>query len=125
MNVQLYEQWNPVAVKTEAGKLPECHGNNGPDGVNCKRATCNGTNGPKDGETGTPCTQEEPDKVPHYKTDPTAGRPYATTGDLTATHPSIQSGTTAGATTGHPTSLAQISPDMDPEAGGAEKVSVP
>jgi len=124
MNVQLAAQWNPVVVAS-TGPLPECHGNNGPDGVNCTRAACTGTNGPKDGPNGTPCTQEEPASIPHYNTDATAGRPYSTTGDLSATHPSVQSGMTSGATGGHPTSLAQISPDMSAEAGGAEKVMVP
>merc|ERR1719182_423784 len=65
---QKMAQWNPVVVPT-TGTLPECHGNNGPDGVNCARAACTGTNGPKDGPNGTPCTQEEPASVPHYNTD--------------------------------------------------------
>ena len=81
--------WNPVAVNTAPGALPPCHGNNGPDGVNCAREVCNGTNGPMDGHSGTPCTREEPADVPHYNTDPTAGRPYQTTGDITPTHPSL------------------------------------
>merc|ERR1711934_583777 len=100
-------KWNPVVVES-TGALPKCHGNNGPDGKNCDREVCSGTNGPMDGPSGTPCTQEEPDSIPHYNTDATAGRPYATSGDLTATHPSVQSGTTSGHTGGHPTSLAQL-----------------
>merc|ERR1711998_410746 len=52
-------QWNPVVVES-TGPLPTCHGNNGPDGVNCARETCSGTNGPMDGPSGTPCTKEEP-----------------------------------------------------------------
>ena len=78
--------WVPVVVKS-TGPLPECHGNNGPDGVNCTRPICNGTNGPQDGHTGAPCTREEPAAIPHYNTDPTAGRPYQTSGDITPTHP--------------------------------------
>ena len=78
--------WVPVVVKS-TGPLPECHGNNGPDGVNCTRPICNGTNGPLDGHTGAPCTREEPAAIPHYNTDPTAGRPYQTSGDITPTHP--------------------------------------
>ena len=31
---QRLAQWNPVEVAT-TGPLPACHGNNGPDGVNC------------------------------------------------------------------------------------------
>jgi len=76
-----YNQWNPVVVKTKPGDLPVCHGTNGPDGVNCQRATCDGTNGPKDGESGTPCTLPEPAAIPAYSTEPTAGQPYATTGN--------------------------------------------
>merc|ERR1719230_1378101 len=79
-------QWNPVVVET-TGPLPACHGNNGPDGKNCARETCSGTNGPMDGPSGTPCTKAEPDDIPHYNTDPTAGRPYQTSGDITATSP--------------------------------------
>ena len=77
-----YNQWNPVVVKTAPGQLPVCHGTNGPDGVNCQRAVCDGTNGPKDGESGTPCTLPEPAAIPAYSTEPTAGQPYATTGNL-------------------------------------------
>merc|ERR1719515_89629 len=50
-------QWNPVVVET-VGPLPACHGNNGP----------------VDGPSGTPCTREQPDDIPHYNTDPKAGR---------------------------------------------------
>ena len=76
------EGWNPVVVKSKPGDLPVCHGTNGPDGVNCKRADCDGTNGPKDGESGTPCTVAAPAAIPAYKTEPTAGQPYGTTGNL-------------------------------------------
>ena len=81
-------EWTPVKVKQDPAKLPECHGNNGPPGVNCKTVACTGTNGPLDGPTGTACTRDEPASVPHYNTDPTAGRPYATSGDLTHMDPS-------------------------------------
>lgn len=87
MGVKNLAQWTPVNVKTPPGSLPPCHGTNGPDGVNCVRQTCDGTNGPKDGESGTPCTTEEPAAIPAYSTDPTAGSPYATTGNLTPTYP--------------------------------------
>jgi len=76
---------SPEKRYTAAGGLPECHGNNGPLGINCIAPPCSGTNGPKDGPTGTPCLQDEPADIPHYNTDPTAGRPYATTGDRTRT----------------------------------------
>jgi len=62
--------------------------NNGPDGVNCDREVCSGTNGPMDGPSGTPCTREEPAAIPHYNTEPTAGQPYQTSGNITPTHPS-------------------------------------
>jgi hypothetical protein len=81
-----YAQWNPVKVAT-VGALPTCHGTNGPEGVNCAKAVCDGTNGPKDGESGTPCTLEEPAAIPAYNTEPTAGQPYHTTGNLTPTIP--------------------------------------
>jgi len=82
---QADSQWNPVKVAT-VGALPPCHGTNGPDGVNCARQVCDGTNGPRDGESGTPCTREEPAAaIPHYNTAPEAGRPYQTTGDLHVT----------------------------------------
>jgi len=92
-NVQIEEQWVPVVVKS-TDPLPECHGNNGPDGVNCARAVCSGTNGPHDGPNGTPCTLEEPAAIPHYNTDPVAGRPYATTGDTLPVGVRDLSGTT-------------------------------
>ena len=76
---------SPEKRYTTSGGLPECHGNNGPLGINCVAPPCSGTNGPKDGPTGTPCLQDEPADIPHYNTDPTAGRPYATTGDRTRT----------------------------------------
>merc|ERR1719183_2357713 len=80
------QKWTPVAVES-TGPLPACHGNNGPDGVNCAREVCSGTNGPMDGPSGTPCTREEPADIPHYNTDPQAGRPYQTSGDLTHATP--------------------------------------
>merc|ERR1712086_169867 len=67
--------WTPVKVES-TGPLPKCPG----------------TNGPKDGETGTPCTREEPADIPHYNTDPEAGRPYQTSGDITHTSPAGWSG---------------------------------
>jgi hypothetical protein len=76
-------------VASASATLPPCHGNNGPLGINCAVPVCNGTNGPKDGPTGTPCTAEEVASIPHYNTDPTAGRPYATTGDITRTENGI------------------------------------
>ena len=78
-----------LATATASATLPPCHGNNGPLGINCDAPTCNGTNGPKDGPTGTPCIQEEVTAIPHYNTDPIAGRPYATTGDITRTEAGI------------------------------------
>merc|ERR1712086_1043331 len=92
-NIQLGEQWVPVVVKS-TGPLPECHGTNGPDGVNCARAVCSGTNGPHDGPSGTACTLEEPAAIPAYTTDPVAGRPYATTGDTLPVNVRDLSGTT-------------------------------
>ena len=68
-------------VATTSAVLPPCIGTNGPLGINCAVPTCTGTNGPKDGPSGTPCNQEEVVSIPHYNTDPKAGRPYATTGD--------------------------------------------
>ena len=114
---QKLAQWNPVVVET-TGKLPACHGNNGPDGVNCAREVCSGTNGPMDGESGTPCTREEPASVPHYNTDPQAGRPYQTSGDVGATSPE--------ATSAHswPASQTFVQLKADPVDDGAEKVSV-
>lgn len=110
--------WVPKVVAT-TGPLPECHGNNGPDGVNCARAVCSGTNGPMDGHTGTPCTREEPASVPHYNTDPVAGRPYQTTGDISPTHP--PDAAAAGATTGQGASLVQFDKSGYPDP---EKVLV-
>ena len=74
-----------ATVSATTVALPPCHGTNGPLGINCEVQTCTGTNGPKDGPVGTPCNQESPASIPHYNTDPTAGRPYATTGDRTRT----------------------------------------
>merc|ERR1719331_659342 len=45
---QRLSQWNPVEVAT-TGDLPACYGNNGP----------------MDGPSGTPCTRDQPDSVPH------------------------------------------------------------
>jgi hypothetical protein len=75
-------------VVKSTGPLPVCTGTNGLDGVNCARAVCNGTNGPHDGPSGTPCTREEPASIPHYNTEPTAGQRYQTTGNITPQHPS-------------------------------------
>ena len=110
-------QWNPVDVAS-TGPLPKCHGNNGPDGVNCDREICSGTNGPVDGPSGTPCTREQPDSIPHYNTDPTAGRPYQTTGDITPTSPE--------ATSAHswPASQTFVQQKDDVVSPEAEKVSV-
>merc|ERR1712048_1094459 len=115
---QKLAQWNPVVVETEPGKLPPCHGNNGPDGKNSKREVCSGTNGPMNGESGTPCTKEEPDAIPHYNTDPTAGRPYQTTGDITPTSPEP--------TSAHswPASQTFVQMSAEPVSDEAEKVSV-
>jgi hypothetical protein len=110
-------QWNPVDVAS-TGALPNCHGNNGPDGTNCDREVCSGTNGPMDGPSGTPCTREQPAAVPHYNTDPTAGRPYQTSGDITATSPE--------ATSAHswPASQTLVQMKDDAVSAEAEKVSV-
>merc|ERR1719213_979377 len=114
---QSLAQWNPVEVAT-TGPLPACHGNNGPDGVNCDREVCSGTNGPMDGPSGTPCTREQPAAIPHYNTDPTAGRPYQTSGDITATSPEP--------TSAHswPASQTLIQTKDDSVSAEAEKVSV-
>jgi len=113
-----FVQWNPVVVES-TGPLPACHGNNGPDGKNCDKEVCSGTNGPMDGPSGTPCTREQPDDIPHYNTDPVAGRPYQTSGDITPTSPE--------ATTAHSwpasQSFVQIKEDPVPSPE-AEKVSV-
>ena len=114
---QTLAQWTPVVVES-TGPLPKCHGNNGPDGVNCAREVCSGTNGPMDGPAGTPCTREQPDAVPHYNTDPTAGRPYQTSGDITPTSPEP--------TTAHswPASQSLVELQEAPVSDEAEKVSV-
>merc|ERR1711988_1883845 len=111
------QKFNPVVVET-TGPLPACHGNNGPDGINCAREVCSGTNGPVDGPSGTPCTKEQPDDIPHYDTDPTAGRPYQTSGDITTTSPE--------ATSAHswPASQTLVQMNEPPVEDGAEKVSV-
>ena len=76
-------QWSPLEVKTAPKDLPFCTGTNGPVGVNCKRPACDGANGPMDGPASSGCIRDEPAKIPHYNEDPTAGRPYGTTGDQT------------------------------------------
>ena len=81
---QQLAQWNSLDVATPAAKLPECTGTNGPVGVNCKRTACTGTNGPMDGPASSGCLRAEPASIPHYNEDATAGRPYGTTGDQTA-----------------------------------------
>jgi len=85
---QVEESWVPVVVKS-TGPLPVCTGTNGLDGTNCARAVCSGTNGPMDGPSGTACTREEPAAIPHYNTEPTAGQPYQTSGNITPSHPSV------------------------------------
>merc|ERR1719253_847585 len=68
---------SPDKRYTTVGGLPECHGNNGPLGINCIAPPCSGTNGPKDGPTGTPCLQDEPADIPHYNNDKAASpAPY-------------------------------------------------
>jgi len=109
-------QWNPVVVAS-TGPLPVCHGNNGPDGVNCAREACTGTNGPMDGPSGTPCTRAEPDAIPHYNTDPVAGRAYQTSGDITRTQPEVTSANAWPASNFVQTEEAPVSDE-------AEKVSV-
>merc|ERR1712167_494019 len=127
-----YAQWNPVVVKTKPGELPLCHGTNGPDGVNCARDMCNGTNGPKDGESGTPCQQAEPAAIPHYNTNPVAGRPYSTTGDGQNSNDHTAGGrpTAADAVPMQKAALLQMDAEFDPkydfkyESGQAEGVHV-
>ena len=80
-DVQCLAQWSPLEVKTAPKDLPTCTGTNGPVGVNCKRAACDGANGPMDGPASSGCLRAEPAKIPHYNEDPTAGRPYGTSGD--------------------------------------------
>merc|ERR1712195_404778 len=111
---QKLAQWVPVVVAS-TGTLPECHGNNGPDGVNCTRAVCHGTNGPLDGPSGTPCTREEPAAIPHYNTDPVAGRPYQTSGDITRTHPADPA----------PEAAAKIQLSADPAPADSAKDAAP
>ena len=84
-SVSAQDYISPEKRYTAGQDLPECHGTNGPLGINCIAPPCSGTNGPKDGPSGTPCLQDEPADIPHYNTDPTAGRPYGTTGDRTRT----------------------------------------
>ena len=75
--------WNPVVVSQPYETLPFCNGVNGPDGVNCRIEGCTGTNGVKDGPVGSSCDRAQPKFIPHYTEDPTRGRRYETTGDLT------------------------------------------
>ena len=80
---------------------------------------CTGTNGPKDGPVGTPCTRAEPESIPHYNEDPTAGNPYADSGNLSNSakqHP-------ASPWVGH-NEHVQLDAQVVPEADGPEKVSV-
>merc|ERR1719240_2166118 len=121
-------QWNPVVVET-TGPLPACHGNNGPDGKNCAKEVCSGTNGPLDGPAETPCIKEEPDSVPHYNTDPQAGRPYQTTGDISTGSPEPMSAHSWPASQEHPAEAGPISQNYvqmkaEPVSDEAEKVSV-
>ena len=113
--VQTEEQWVPVVVKS-TGPLPVCTGTNGLDGTNCARAVCNGTNGPMDGASGTPCTREEPASIPHYNTEPTAGQPYSTSGNITPSHPSALDPPA-------PISAALLQADPAPEAGANQKAT--
>merc|ERR1711935_998756 len=86
-------QWTPVVVET-TGALPACHGNNGPDGVNCAKETCSGTTGPQ------------------------AGRPYQTSGDITTTSPEATSAHS------WPASQTFVQLNEVPVEDEAEKVSV-
>merc|ERR1719353_1968470 len=90
--------------------------NAGVAGVTCAREVCSGTNGPVDGPSGTPCTRDQPDDIPHYNTDTTAGRPYQTSGDITATSPE--------ATSAHSWPASQTLVELPPVEDEAEKVSV-
>ena len=76
-------EWNPVVVKQDHKTLPFCNGVNGPTNVNCRLPKCDGTNGILDGPAGGSCRREQPKSIPHYNSDPKAGHPYETTGDLT------------------------------------------
>jgi len=69
--------WNPIVVDTPYEKLPACTGTNGGEAVNCKQEVCSGTNGPKDGPVGTPCSRPEPAAYSDDKAH--------TTGNLTPT----------------------------------------
>lgn len=112
-NVQVEESWVPVVVKS-TGPLPVCTGTNGLDGTNCARAVCNGTNGPLDGPSGTPCTREEPAAIPHYNTEPTAGQPYQTSGNITPQHPSALD---------PPAPISAALLQAEPEAGANQKAT--
>ena len=79
-------QWTGLDVATKPADLPTCTGTNGPVGVNCQREACTGTNGPMDGPAGSGCLRAEPASIPHYNTDPEAGRAYQTSGDQTPTN---------------------------------------
>ena len=62
--------------------MPYCNGLNGPVWTNCRLPRCDGTNGPMDGPSqGGRCYQDYAYGIPSYSSDPTAGRPYRTTGD--------------------------------------------
>ncbi len=69
-----------------------------------------------DGPTGTPCERDEPAAIPHYNTDPKAGRPYQTTGDIT---PADVTPLDA------PKAAALIALNGDGDAKAAEKVKLP
>ena len=72
-----------------------------------------------DGPAGTPCTRAEPDAIAHYNTDPTEGRPYQTTGDITRTSPEV--------TTANPwpaSNLVQIQGVTNENGWESEKTSV-
>ena len=77
--------FNKIELEMDYDKLPYCHGTNGPEHINCRPANCSGTNGPKDGPTGTPCIKDTTATIPSYDSNPEQGRPYTTTGDLTPT----------------------------------------
>ena len=78
---------------------------------------CTGTNGPKDGPVGTPCTRAEPESIPHYNEDPTAGNPYSDSGNITPTNKQHPATPWVG-------NNIQLESQVVPEADGPEKVSV-
>ena len=69
-------------MRTPYYKMPYCNGVNGPVWVNCRIPRCDGTNGPMDGPSQSGrCYQDYAYGISSYSSDPTAGRPYRTTGD--------------------------------------------